>query len=148
MAVPVSAGLLADIDGYCAALTAYRAGDVSPIVRAFANAALRAVSNTRQLVEEIETMVESWNHKLMARKSSNAWRILDLTAQRPVIDSATAALELGVKQPNVYPPLKALVDAGILSSKAEHNLRPFWRSDEILGATDQFAKRAGHRQKS
>ena len=34
--VPVSAGLLADTDGYIAALTAYRQGDVTPIVERFA----------------------------------------------------------------------------------------------------------------
>lgn len=32
VAVPVSAGLLADVDGYHRALTAYREGDVNPIV--------------------------------------------------------------------------------------------------------------------
>ncbi|MCQ9163605.1 Fic family protein [Arthrobacter sp. STN4] len=148
VAIPVSAGLLADIGGYHMALTAYRAGDVSPIVRAFANAALRAVSNTSELVEGIEAIQASWKHRLTARKGSNAWRILALVARRPVIDSATTALELGVKQPNVYPPLKTLVDAGILKSKAEHKPGPFWRSDEILEAIDGFAKRAGRRQKS
>lgn len=148
VAIPVSAGLLADVEGYHHALSAYRAGDVSPIVSAFANAALMAVSNTRQLVGEIEAIQDSWKQRLTARKSSNAWRILDLIAQRPVIDSATAALELGVKQPNVYPPLKALVEAGILNSKAEYKLGPFWRSDEILEAIDNFAKRAGRREKS
>lgn len=148
VAIPVSAGLLADIEGYHQALTAYRAGDVTPIVRAFANAALRAVSNARQLVERIEAIQESWKGRLTARRNSNAWRILDLVAQRPVIDSATAASELGVKQPNVYPPLKTLVDAGILKSKAEHKLGPFWHTDEILEALDDFAKRAGRRQKS
>lgn len=148
VAVPVSAGLLADIEGYHRALTAYRAGDSTPIVRAFANAALRAVTNTRQLVAEIEDIRGSWEGRLRARRSSNAWRILDLVARRPVIDSATAAAELGIKQPNVYPPLRALVEAGILQSKAEHKLGPFWRSDEILDAIDQFAKRAGRRQKT
>lgn len=148
VAIPISAGLMADIEGYHNALTAYRTGDVTPIVRAFANAALRAVSNTRQLVEEIEAIQGSWNTKLTARKSSNAWRMLDVIAQRPVIDSATAARELGAAQPNVYPPLKALVEAGILKSKAEHQLGPFWRSDEILNAIDEFAKRAGRREKS
>lgn len=148
VAIPVSAGLLADIEGYHNALIAYRSGDVSPIVRAFANAALRAVSNTRQLVEKIETIQSSWNTKLTARKSSNAWRMLEVIAQRPVIDSATAARELGGAQPNVYPPLRALVEAGILKSKAEHQLGPFWSSDEILNAIDEFAKRAGRREKS
>ncbi|MHA7303916.1 Fic family protein [Arthrobacter sp. TMN-49] len=148
VAIPVSAGLLADIDGYHNALTAYRAGDVTPIVRAFANAALRAVSNTRQLVEEIEAVQGSWKNQLTARKNSNAWRMLDVIARRPVLDSATAASELGVAQPNVYPPLKALVEAGILQSKAEHKLGPFWRSEEILNAIDAFAKRSGRRAKS
>ena len=64
----------------------------------------------------------------------------------PVLDSATAARELGVQQPNVYPPLRALVDAGIVKSKAEHRLGPFWRSDDVLAAIDRFAERAGRRE--
>ncbi|MHA7175563.1 hypothetical protein ACX80D_02810 [Arthrobacter sp. Sr24] len=69
--------------------------------------------------------------------------MLDLIDQRPVVDSTVAAMELGLKQPNVSPPLKTLVDAGILNSKAQHKLGPYWQSDEILGAIDEFAKRVG-----
>jgi hypothetical protein len=72
--------------------------------------------------------------------------VLDILTCRPVLDSATAAAELGVKQPNVYPPMRALVDAGIVRSKSEQNLGPFWRSDEVLLAIDMFAKRAGRRE--
>jgi len=50
----VSAGLLADVDGYHRALTAYRHGDVSPIVMAFADAAQRAVGNARLLVADLD----------------------------------------------------------------------------------------------
>ncbi|WP_278102636.1 Fic family protein [Microbacterium proteolyticum] len=147
VAVPVSAGLLADVDGYHSALTAYRAGDPNPIVRAFASAAFRAVSNSRELVSDIDTVRGSWNDRLTARRDSSAWRLLDIFASRPVLDSATAAGALGIAQPNVYPPLKALVDAGIVRSKAEHKLGPFWRSEEILEALDAFAARAGRRQR-
>ncbi len=148
VAVPVSAGLLADVDGYHRALTSYRAGDVSPIVLAFGEASLRAVTNARELVAEIDAIKEGWREQLNARRSSNAWALLDVIAQRPVIDSATAAAALGVKQPNVYPPLQALTDAGILKSKAEHRSGPFWRSDQVLGAIDRFAQRAGRRERS
>lgn len=148
VAVPVSAGLLADVEGYHRALTAYREGDVSPIVLAFAEASLRAVANSRELVSDIDTIKKGWQGQLKARRSSNAWALLDVIAQRPVIDSATAAAALGVKQPNIYPPLQALRDAGILKSKSEHELGPFWRSDEILGAIDRFAERAGRRERS
>ena len=147
VAVPVSAGLLADVEGYHAALTAYRAGDPNLIVRAFASAAFRAVSNSRELVSDIDAIRASWNDRLTARRDSSAWRLLDIFSSRPVLDSASAARELGVAQPNVYPPLKALVDAGIVRSKAEHKLGPFWRSEEILDALDAFAARAGRRQR-
>lgn len=146
VAVPVSAGLLADVDGYHAALTAYRAGDVNPIVQAFADASLRAVGNARRLVAEIDQARAEWNQRLTVRRDSNAWRILDILARRPVLDSATIAAELGIQQTNVYPPMRSLVDAGIVKSKAEHGLGPFWRSDEILDAVDRFAKRAGRRE--
>ncbi len=146
VAVPVSAGLLADVDGYHRALTAYRSGDVNPIVQAFADASLRAVGNSRQLVDEIDQTRAGWNERLTVRRHSNAWRVLDILTRRPVLDSETISTELGVQKPNVYPPMRALVDAGIVKSKAEHQLGPFWRSDEVLAAIDRFAKRAGRRE--
>lgn len=148
VAVPVSAGLLADVEGYHAALTSYREGEVDPIIDAFADASLRAVNNARQLVREIEEVRAGWEQRLSVRRNSTAWRLLDILARRPVLNSAAAAEELGVKQPNVYPPLKALVEAGIVKSKREHGLGPFWRSDEILSAIDAFAERAGRRSQS
>lgn len=148
IAVPVSAGLLADVPRYHRALTEYRKGNVDPIVRIFAEAAFRAVENSTQLVADLREIRQSWNSRLTARKNSNAWRLLDILIEHPVLNSATAAEELGVAQPNIYPPLKALVDAGIAKSKAEHRLGPFWRSDEILSAIDAFAERAGRRQYS
>lgn len=147
VAVPVSAGLLADVEGYHRALTAYRDGDVSPVVRAFAEASLRAVGNARQLVAEIDSIRSSWAERLTVRRNSGAWRLLDVLARQPVLDAATAARELGVQRPNVYPPMRALVEAGIAQSKAEHRLGPFWRSDEVLAAVDAFAQRAGRRER-
>lgn len=147
VAVPVSAGLLADINGYVAALTSYREGDVSPIVIAFAEASLRAVHNARELVSEIEEIKQRWASTLAVRKNSGAWRLLDIFATRPVLSATAAAQLLGVQVPNVYKPLQALVDAGVVKSKTEHQLGPFWRADEILEAIDRFAERAGRRTK-
>lgn len=148
LAVPVSAGLLADVSGYHGALMAYREGNLDPIVTAFVQASNRAVANTRQLAADIDAIRSDWNSRLTARRDSNAWRLLDILTRRPVLNSAAASQELGVQQPNVYPPLRTLVDAGIVKSKNEHQLGPFWRSDEILSAIDAFAQRAGRRERS
>jgi len=51
--VPVSAGLLTDIDAYFAALGAYRGGDPVPIVERFADATFAALANGRQLVADL-----------------------------------------------------------------------------------------------
>lgn len=146
VAVPVSAGLLADVRGYHRALTLYRSGEVSPIVMAFADASMRAIANARRLIDDIDDITRQWAERLTVRRSSNAWRLLEVIARRPVLDAATAAAELGVQRPNVYPPLQALVDAEILTPKTEHGLGPFWRSTEILNAIDAFARRAGRRE--
>ncbi|MCB2413943.1 Fic family protein [Demequina sp. TTPB684] len=148
VALPVSAGLLADVEGYHGALTAYRDGDVEPIVLAFAHAISRAIRNTRTLVAELDEVRAAWESALQVRRNSHAWRLLDVLIRRPVLSAALAAQELGVKQPNVYPPLRALTEAGIVKSKNEHRLGPFWRADDVLAAVDRFAERAGRREAS
>lgn len=145
--VPVSAGLLADVEGYHAALTAYRAGDPEPIVRRFAEASLRAVVNARELVADIDSIASGWREQVRARSDSGVWRILEVVARTPVVDAALIASELGIRPQNAYPLLRDLVEQGVLSAKAEHRVGTLWRSDEILHAIDHFAQRAGRRSR-
>lgn len=146
VAIPVSAGLLADVEGYHGALMSYRHGDIDPIVAAFAHASLRAVANARALVGELDAIGLEWRSRVKARSDSAVWRLLEVLLRHPVLDAATAARELGVQTPNAYPPLRALVDVGILKAKEEHRRGTVWRSDEVLAAIDGFARRAGRRQ--
>ena len=85
--VPVSAGLLADTDGYIAALTAYRQGDVTPIVERFAEASARATANGRQLVAELRAIRESWNDGLSPAPTRRCGR---LQTYSPAAQSSTA----------------------------------------------------------
>lgn len=145
--VPVSAGLLADVAGYHGALGAYRSGDPSPIVRALSRAALRACENARSLVGEIVCVRADWEGRLSARRNSNARRLLDVVVRRPVLDARSAAADLDIAPTNVYAPLRALVDAGVLEERNEYRFGTVWRSDEILAALDRFAERAGRRER-
>src|SRR5262249_38246027 len=49
--VPISAGLLTDTSSYFDALTAYRSGDLVPMVSGLADASFAAVANGRRLVD-------------------------------------------------------------------------------------------------
>ncbi|MDR1386778.1 MAG: Fic family protein [Propionibacteriaceae bacterium] len=146
VAVPVSAGLLADVDGYHQALMDYRAGDLEPIVAQFTAASLRAVVNARQLVADIDQIRAGWAERVRARRDSGVWRVLEVVARTPVVDAALIARELGVRSQNAYPLLRELTDQGLLVAQTEHRLGRLWRSDEVLQAVDRFAERAGRRQ--
>lgn len=146
--VPVSAGLLADVDGYHSALTAYRQGNPDRIVQVFADASIRAVANTRQLKGELDELREVWNSQLRIRRDSHAWRLLDVLMAQPVLNAAMAAEALGIKVPNVYPALNSLIKAGVLMKKNEYRVGTFWWAPSILSAVDRFAERAGRRELS
>ncbi len=143
--VPVSAGLLVDVDAYFDALDAYRAGDASPIISRFVDAAFAATTSGRTLAAELRTIRDSWNDVIKARKGAGAWKLADVLLRQPVVDRDTVARELGVTGTNVYGPLRALVDAGVLTETTNKKRGQIWRSTEIIAALDAFAARSGRR---
>ena len=72
--VPVSAGLLHDIDRYFRALTEYRAGRPDAIVAAVAEASFAAVQNGRALVDDIQAAAKRWDSQIIARSDSSVHR--------------------------------------------------------------------------
>ncbi|MDP4334847.1 Fic family protein [Curtobacterium sp. A7_M15] len=143
--VPVSAGLLTDTAGYVRALTDYRRGDIEPIIRLVAEASFEAIGNARELVDEISSIRTRWRTAVTARRDSGIWQALDVVARQPVLNASTLAAEMGVEPKNVYPHLDRLVTAGILTKKNEYQRGVLFRNDEVLGALDAFAARAGRR---
>jgi Fic family protein len=141
--VPVSAGLLTDIDGYFAALTRYRVGDPTPIVEAFATAVFRAVANGRRLVDDLHTIRQHWQARVRARRDAAAWRVAELLLRHPVVNAALVAAEIGIAPQNTYRALRPLVDAGVLAEFTDRKRNQLWRAPEVLDALDRFAARAG-----
>lgn len=146
--VPVSAGLLTDVDGYFAALTEYRDGNPTAIVDAFAGAAFRAVANGRELVDDLHTIRQDWQERVQARRDAAVWRVADLLLRHPVVNAALIAAELDIASQNTYRSLRPLVDAGLLIEFTDRKRNQLWRSPEVLEALDRFAARAGRRSRS
>lgn len=146
--VPVSAGLLTDTDAYFAALTSYRDGDLEPIISAFSNAAFRATANGRQLVEELHAVRDDWQSRIRARRQANAWRVADVLFRHPVISAALVARELSISPSNTYRALEPLLDAEVIVEFTDNKRNRLWRAPDVLGALDQFAARAGRRNRS
>lgn len=143
--VPVSAGLLADIDGYIASLINYHAGDATPIVRQFAQASLRAIVNGRKLVTELREIRQNWTERITARSDSAIWKVADLLTRRPVVNGVLLREELGIPTDHPRRYLEPLTQAGIIIESSGRSRDRIWRAPEILDALDAFAERAGRR---
>lgn len=146
VAVPVSAGLLHDTASYFEALGAYRAGDISPIVRAIADAAFAAVHNGRILVADLETVRLGWRERVKARRDSSAYRLVDVLLRQPVIDSVTAAAQLRISTVNAQQAINRLVDADVLAQISTGKRNRLWLAKDVVRVLDEFGARAKRRR--
>jgi Fic family protein len=144
--VPVSAGLLRDTRGYFDALTDYRAGNIEPIVRAFAQASADAIVNGRQLVADLTAIRADWENITSARVGSAGRRLLEVLQRQPVIDANLAGDELGIDARNAQNGIDRLVADGILDQSGTGARNRTYEAREVLGALDAFAARAKRRR--
>jgi len=144
--VPVSAGLLTDTDRYFAALDAYRAGDINPILELGASAALAAIDNGRQLAAETTEAKAGWIDKLAGTRSDAAvWKIVDTLIEHPVTDANTVAERHNISTVAARGAINQLAELGIVK-QADAGLRfRKWIAPDIATALDHFAQRTGRR---
>lgn len=143
--VPVSAGLLTDTDRYFDALTAYRGGDVDPIVETLAEAAIASVANGQLLVADLRTLRQRWTDSITARSDSAVWKIVDLLLRQPVISTSVVMETVGINHTNASRAIDRLLTAGILSEVSGRRRSQLWQSTEVIQALDGFASRTGRR---
>lgn len=145
VAVPVSAGLLSDTNRYFEALTAYRSGDVIPIVTVLADAAFMAVNNGRQLVADLQDARVDWGERVTARRGSAAIRLKDLLLKQPVVSVKIVQEELRVSQPVAQLAIDRFVEADVLVKTSSAKRNRFWVATDVLSALDEFGARARRR---
>jgi Fic family protein len=144
--VPVSAGLLHDVKDYYNALSAYRRGELRPIVTAFTRATGYAVVNGRQLVGDIKAIEAEWEVKMSGlRSDAAARRVGALAIAHPVLNSDMVIRELGVAPPTAFRALDALIERGLLAPANSQRRNRIWLAESVLRTLDDFASRAGRR---
>lgn len=146
LAVPVSAGLLADIGRYFDALDAYRSGDAEPIVRVFADASLAAVANADQLADDLIGLRRAWQESLAPiRAGAVGHKLAVLSLGYPVLNAVTAERLTGASRPAVVNGLETLVEYGVLQRGNSAKRNRTWINPEVLDALTAFSDRTGRR---
>lgn len=145
--VPISAGLLTDTTTYFASLSTYQNGDPSAVVALTAEAAIRAVANGRTLVTELRSIRAGWNDQITARRGATVHDLADLLLAQPVVESRLVQAELGIAATSANRAIELLEKSGILQKVSGNYRNRKWAASEVLAALDDFADRAGRRNR-
>lgn len=149
LAVPVSAGLLTDVESYFSALDAYRAGEVGPVVEVFASASVQAVDNARALAGELSAAQHEWDDRLNGvRADSVARRLATLSIEYPVLNVPTAVRLTGASRPAVTNGLATLAERGIVALGNPKKRNRVWVNPDVIDALTAFAERTGRRRQA
>ncbi len=142
--VPISAGLLADVRGYFAALSEYREGNAGPIIKAFAAASSNAVTNGRLLQRDLEAVQLDWRERLVGvRSDAAAQRAAQHLLAQPVVDVKALSRVADVSLPAANNAAAVLEQRGILVPEAPERRRGrLWSAPQVLEALDRFGDRA------
>lgn len=143
--VPVSSGLLSNVEAYYEALGDYREGNLDPIVQEFTRAAFRAIHNGRTLVEDLVRVHSDWLGRVKARGDAAVWRALPLLVSQPAVTVNYLKQNLGISQPAALRAVNQLVEAGVVESAGNPRRSRVWAATEVTSALDEFAARAGRR---
>jgi Fic family protein len=143
--VPISAGLLADTESYFAALTAYRAGDIAPIVGQLCEASDRAAVDGRWLVDALEALRDEWLGLLRARAGSAGRALLGLLIGQPAISVGYLERQLGVSKTAARRAVDQAGAAGILAETSDRKRNRVFVAHDVIAILDEFAERAGRR---
>ncbi|SEE64132.1 Fic family protein [Ruania alba] len=144
--VPISAGLLTDTADYVRTLTAYREGDLAPLLVGMIEATFRALANGHQLLADIHEIDSRWREAITARRGAAVWRTIDVLIGQPVVTVRHIQAQLGVSAHTAQAAIDALESVGILTQAVAGRRRNrTWHAREVTQALDAFAERAGRR---
>jgi len=137
--VPLSAGLLVDVERYFGALTAYRAGDPNPIVSEFSRAARYAAAEGQELVDDLDRIRVESASRLVARSDSAVWALNDLLIRQPVVNTAYVSKALGISKVSAQTSIDRLEAAGTLTESTKKVRHRVWQANEVIARLDEFA---------
>lgn len=137
--LPVSAGLLHNIDAYMLAIKEYQAGNAAPIIYQVVEALDVAVALGNLVAGEVDALIDGWRARITERSNSAIYRLPDLLVDHPVVNTAVVSEHLGVSQRAALDMLSRACEYGIVREAGNYYRGSFYQADDLLDVLDRLS---------
>ena len=144
--LPVSAGLLHDVDAYMESIEAYQGGDYLPIVESVLSALELALVIGGRVSALIDSVMEGWKSAIAERAGSAIWRLPPLLAEQPVVTVAYVAERLEITSRAASTLVARACGYGMLRPLGTRRRGDFYQSDELIDVLEEISSMAGVRR--
>lgn len=144
--LPISAGLLHNIDAYMNAIVQFQAGNPLAIVEQLTDALELAVVVGNAVARDIDEVFAQWAERMHERRGSALLRLPNLLAKQPVVNGAFVAAELGVSTRAASTVIEKACELGMLSPMGNRRRGVFYQCDELIAVLEDVSSMQGIRR--
>lgn len=144
--LPISAGLLHDVDGYMSAIRSYQEGELLPIIESVTGALELSLVVGRRVAERIDDVMNGWRSSISERAGSAIWRLPVLLAEQPVVTVAYVAENLGITPRAASTLVQRACGYGMLRPLGSRRRGDYYQSDELIAVLEDISSSEGIRR--
>lgn len=144
--LPVSAGLLHDVERYMKALDAYHVGKIEPIIACFADALELAVVIGLRIADDVDDVLSAWRASNTDRAGSASHGLPELLVEQPVVNAAYVANHLAITDRAARTLIETACERGILSKMGNAKRGAYYQADELIGILEEASRLQGIRR--
>ena len=144
--LPVSAGLLHNIDAYMDALSSYHEGDYIAVIDQVIEALDLALAIGEVVAERIDGVFEGWSDRMSERAGSSILRLPAVLVGQPVVTIAYVAERLGITSRAAASVVDRACTYGMLRRFGNRHRGAFYQADELIDILEEISSMVGIRR--
>lgn len=145
-ALPVSAGLLHNTNGYLKAITCYQQGDPFPIIEQLVDALELALVIGARVASRADEVIDRWRATITERAGSAIHRLPGLLVAQPVVDANYVANGLEITPRAARSLVERACAYGILKRMGNARRGVFYQAPELIAIAEEASSMEGIRR--
>lgn len=145
-ALPLSAGLLHDVDAYMASISSYQQGDPQAVVERLVDALELAIVVGNLVALKMDEVLDGWAQTFTERKGSSIYRLPAVLVEQPVVNIEYLATHLGITPRAALSLVERACEYDVLRALGNRHRGVFYQSDAIVDVLEEISSIQGIRR--